>query len=176
MANYNVDISIAIKNTSKLTAFNKQLEKSSQRAKELNQGLSEITRTAKSNFASLNNLSNALTEAQKNFNKTVLGTKASVLAARDLATAERMVNKELKERTALMNKFRFQGVLAWFVWMTVHLMLLVGFRNRVVVFVNWTWNYFKYNNGLRLIIRPYKKRKVEDHLNQQKSSIHLLAD
>jgi hypothetical protein len=109
VANYNVDISIAIKNTSKLTAFNKQLDKSSQRAKELNQGLSEITRTAKSNFASLNNLSNALTQAQKKFNQTVLGTKASVLAARDLATAERMVNKELKERTALMNKFRFQG-------------------------------------------------------------------
>ena len=65
MANYNVDISIAIKNTNKLTAFNKQLEKSSKRAKELNQGLLEITRTAKSNFASLNNLASALSEAQK---------------------------------------------------------------------------------------------------------------
>lgn len=56
-------------------------------------------------------------------------------------------------------KLKFQGMMAWFVWMFVHLMLLVGFRNRVVVFVNWTWNYFKYNNGLRLIIRPYKKNK-----------------
>ncbi|MFT5819559.1 MAG: NADH dehydrogenase [Crocinitomix sp.] len=55
-------------------------------------------------------------------------------------------------------RFKFQGIFAWFVWMFVHLMLLVGFRNRVVVFVNWTWNYFKYNNGLRLIIRPYKKK------------------
>ena len=54
-------------------------------------------------------------------------------------------------------KFKFQGFFAWFVWMFVHLMLLVGFRNRVVVFVNWTWNYFRYNNGLRLIVRPYKK-------------------
>jgi NADH:quinone reductase (non-electrogenic) len=56
-------------------------------------------------------------------------------------------------------KLKFQGVMAWFVWMFVHLMLLVGFRNRVVVFVNWTWNYFRYNNGLRLIIRPYRKKK-----------------
>lgn len=55
-------------------------------------------------------------------------------------------------------RFKFQGVFAWFVWMFVHLMLLVGFRNRLVVFVNWTWNYFRYNNGLRLIIRPYKKK------------------
>ena len=109
MANYNVDISIAIRNTEKLTAFNKQLDNSAKRAKELNQGLSEITRTADSNFASFNNLSKALREAQKAFNDSVLGTKASVLAARDLATAERMVNKELKERTALMSKFRFQG-------------------------------------------------------------------
>ena len=56
-----------------------------------------------------------------------------------------------------IGKFKFQGFFAWFVWMFVHLMLLVGFRNRVVVFVNWTWNYFRYNNGLRLIVRPYKK-------------------
>jgi len=56
-------------------------------------------------------------------------------------------------------KFKFQGMFAWFIWMFVHLMLLVGFRNRLVVFVNWSWNYFRYNNGLRLIIRPYKKKK-----------------
>lgn len=58
-----------------------------------------------------------------------------------------------------LNKLRFQGIFAWAVWMFVHLMLLVGFRNRVVVFVNWTWNYFRYNNGLRLIVRPYRKKK-----------------
>ena len=51
------------------------------------------------------------------------------------------------------------GFIAWMIWMFVHLMLLVGFRNRVVVFVNWTWNYFRYNNGLRLIVRPFRKEK-----------------
>ena len=60
-----------------------------------------------------------------------------------------------------MGSFKFQGAFAWAVWMLVHLMLLVGFRNRVVVFVNWTWNYFKFNNGLRLIIRPYRKKKFD---------------
>jgi NADH dehydrogenase len=59
-------------------------------------------------------------------------------------------------------KFKFQGFFAWFVWMFVHLMLLVGFRNRVVVFVNWTWNYFRYNNGLRLIVRPFKKKRTKE--------------
>mgnify|MGYP004284317543 FL=1 len=61
-----------------------------------------------------------------------------------------------------VGKFTFQGFFAWFVWMFVHLMLLVGFRNRVVVFVNWTWNYFRYNNGLRLIVRPYKKKRAKN--------------
>ena len=109
MANYNVDISIAIKNTAKLTAFNKQLEKTQEVAKRARKGLGEIGQTAKTNIATLNNLSTALNKAKKQFNDTALGTKANVLAARDLASAERMVNKELKEREALLRKFRFQG-------------------------------------------------------------------
>lgn len=52
---------------------------------------------------------------------------------------------------------RFQGILAWFVWLLVHLMALVGFRNKLVAFVNWAWSYFTYETGLRLIIRPFKK-------------------
>ncbi|MND99021.1 NADH dehydrogenase-like protein [compost metagenome] len=53
---------------------------------------------------------------------------------------------------------RFQGMFAWFVWMFVHLMTLVGFRNRVVVFVNWVWSYFSYDRGTRLIIRRFEKQ------------------
>ncbi len=49
------------------------------------------------------------------------------------------------------------GFLAWLAWLFIHLMLLVGFRNRVIVFFNWLWNYFSYDKAIRLIIRPYKK-------------------
>ena len=56
-------------------------------------------------------------------------------------------------------KFKFQGVFAWFVWMFVHLFFLIGFRNRVVVFVNWVYNYIRFDREARLIIRPYKKRR-----------------
>ena len=56
-----------------------------------------------------------------------------------------------------LNRFKFQGFFAWFVWVFVHLMKLVGFRNRLVVFVNWMWNYFSYDRGIRLIIRPFRK-------------------
>ena len=50
-----------------------------------------------------------------------------------------------------------KGILAWLAWLFIHLMLLVGFRNRVIVFFNWVWNYFSYDKAIRLIIRPYKK-------------------
>ena len=52
-----------------------------------------------------------------------------------------------------------KGILAWLAWLFIHLMLLVGFRNRVIVFFNWVWNYFSYDKAIRLIIRPYKKFK-----------------
>lgn len=56
-----------------------------------------------------------------------------------------------------LGRFRFQGFFAWFVWMFVHLMSIVGFRNRMVVFIDWFWNYISYDRALRLIIRPFKK-------------------
>ena len=65
-----------------------------------------------------------------------------------------------------LENFKFQGKFTWVVWMVVHLMLLVGFRNRVVVFVNWTWNYFRYNNGLHLIVRPYKKKRKKQEAKE----------
>jgi len=55
-------------------------------------------------------------------------------------------------------KWKFQGVFAWFVWMVVHLFSLIGFRNKAVVFLNWVYNYIRYDRETRLIIRPYKKR------------------
>ena len=61
-----------------------------------------------------------------------------------------------------IGKIKMQGLLAWYIWMFVHLMALVGFRNRVVVFINWMWNYINFDKGVRLIIRPFvKKPNVE---------------
>ncbi|MCS6973420.1 MAG: NAD(P)/FAD-dependent oxidoreductase [Cyclobacteriaceae bacterium] len=49
----------------------------------------------------------------------------------------------------------FQGFFAWYVWMFVHLMYLVGFRNKIFVFFSWLWSYFSYDKSNRLIIgRP----------------------
>ncbi len=51
-----------------------------------------------------------------------------------------------------------KGFFAWLAWLFIHLMLLVGFRNRVIVLFNWIWNYFSYDRAIRLIIRPYQKK------------------
>ncbi len=52
-------------------------------------------------------------------------------------------------------KLHFGGCFAWVVWMFIHLVSLIGFRNRLVVFSNWVWNYFTYDRGTRLIIRTF---------------------
>ena len=52
---------------------------------------------------------------------------------------------------------KFQGFLAWLFWMFLHLMLILGVKNKLLVFINWMWKYFTFDQSLRLIIKPYKK-------------------
>ena len=55
-----------------------------------------------------------------------------------------------------IGKSAFGGFFAWFIWMFVHLWFLIGFRNRLVTFFNWLYNYWNYDKAARLIIRPFK--------------------
>jgi NADH dehydrogenase len=57
--------------------------------------------------------------------------------------------------------FKFAGIFAWFVWMFIHLMFLIGFRNKVTTLFNWMWNYFTFDRATRLIIRPWRKNSLE---------------
>lgn len=52
----------------------------------------------------------------------------------------------------LYNRFAMSGWLAWLVWLVFHLVTLLGFRNRLNVFINWAWNYLTYDRGVRLIL------------------------
>lgn len=56
-------------------------------------------------------------------------------------------------RFAIMDAFGFKlsGRIAWFGWLFIHIMYLVGFRNRLIVLTNWAFNYFTYERGVRLI-------------------------
>jgi NADH dehydrogenase len=53
-------------------------------------------------------------------------------------------------------RLRFSGYAAWLLWLFVHLMYLVGFENRVLVFIQWAWNYVTRNRGARLIAHGWE--------------------
>ncbi len=55
-----------------------------------------------------------------------------------------------------IGKLHMSGRIAWFAWLVVHLMTLLGMRNRAVVLINWMWSYFTFSAGLRILIRPEK--------------------
>ena len=56
-------------------------------------------------------------------------------------------------------KLHFGGFFAWMIWMGLHLMLILGVKNRFFVFCNWLYNYFTYDQNLRLIFREFYKEK-----------------
>ncbi len=56
--------------------------------------------------------------------------------------------------------FHVKGLIAWLIWMFVHIMYLIGFRNKLIALNNWVWSYLTYDKGTRLIIRTFNRIKV----------------
>ena len=71
----------------------------------------------------------------------------------------------------LPGKISLGSLPAWIIWMFVHLISINGLRNKLVVFINWAYNYFTYDKGTRLIIRRFTPKFLreintnEKHLN-----------
>lgn len=84
------------------------------------------------------------------FSYTNLGSMATI--GRDLAVAD-------------LPFMKLNGFIAWLIWMFVHLMGILGVKNKVFIFINWCWSYFTYDQSLRLMIKP----KVQDLSVQTKS-------
>ena len=51
-----------------------------------------------------------------------------------------------------LGRLRLSGALAWWFWLTAHIFFLIGFRNRLVVMLDWTWAYWSYQRGARIIL------------------------
>jgi NADH dehydrogenase len=58
-------------------------------------------------------------------------------------------------------KLHFGGFFAWLIWMGLHLMLILGVKNRFFVFSNWLYNYFTYDQNLRLIFKEFNRPVVK---------------
>ncbi len=54
---------------------------------------------------------------------------------------------------------KIQGIIAWFIWMFIHLMLILGVKNKLLIFINWAWNYITFDQSLRLLIKPVKRKE-----------------
>jgi NADH dehydrogenase len=65
-------------------------------------------------------------------------------------------------------KMHLKGFFAWLIWMGLHLFLILGVKNRLMVFINWIYNYFTYDQSLRLIFREfYRPRQKPEQVKQQ---------
>jgi len=80
--------------------------------------------------------------------KRILGQPVEPFRYRDkgiLATIGR------SKAVAQLGRLKFSGFLAWFLWLAVHIFYLIEFQNRVLVMIQWAWNYLTRNRGARLI-------------------------
>lgn len=59
-----------------------------------------------------------------------------------------------------IGRLKLSGFVAWYVWMAVHILFLIGFRNRLAVLFNWAVKYFSYKNTIRLIVRPFSRQST----------------
>jgi NADH:ubiquinone reductase (H+-translocating) len=62
------------------------------------------------------------------------------------------------QAVAELPKLRLTGWMAWITWLVVHIFQLIGFRNKLVVFLHWAQNYLRHSRDLRLIIRPFRSK------------------
>jgi NADH dehydrogenase len=53
-----------------------------------------------------------------------------------------------------LRRFQCSGFVAWILWLFVHILFLIGFRNRLLVLIQWAWSYMTYDRGARLIVEP----------------------
>jgi NADH dehydrogenase len=66
--------------------------------------------------------------------------------------------------------FKLHGFVAWVLWSFVHLFTIMGVKNRLFIFLNWSWNYFTYDQSLRLLIKPKQRgTPVKSHSSELKT-------
>lgn len=76
---------------------------------------------------------------------------------------------------AEIGKFHSQGFLAWVLWLVVHLRSILGIRNKLMVFLNWLWNYVTYDDSIRMIVYATKPKEVRERLERERVT-HLGTD
>lgn len=66
---------------------------------------------------------------------------------------------------------KFQGFFAWLTWLLVHLMAILGVKNKLIIFLDWSWNYLRFDPSLRLLIKPRLMKVIEQNEPKHEKSI-----
>ena len=76
---------------------------------------------------------------------------------------------------AELGKFHTQGFVAWVLWLVVHLRSILGIRNKMMVLLNWMWNYVTYDDSIRMIVYATKPKEIRERLERERIT-HLGTD
>ena len=106
MANYNVDIAVALKGAQKLDAFNKKIKETEEISKVVNINMKLLGKNNDLVIRSFNSLSKAVGDTKKNFNEAAIGTSNQKKAAKELVAAQKELNKELSLGNKLLTGVR----------------------------------------------------------------------
>lgn len=108
----------------------------------------------------------------KNLRRLVKGKSLKPFSYKNLGS---MATIGRNKAVAEFSKIKIQGFIAWVLWLVVHLRSILGVRNKVIVLLNWIWNYFNYNQSLRMIFYPRKAKEVRER-EAREAITHLGED
>ncbi|MGI6243684.1 MAG: NAD(P)/FAD-dependent oxidoreductase [Prevotella sp.] len=95
----------------------------------------------------------------KNLKRALKGKEMEPFCYKNLGT---MATVGRNKAVAEFASFKMKGFFAWLMWLIVHLRSILGVRNKVVVLLNWVYNYFNYSQSLRMIFYPKKMREISE--------------
>ncbi len=92
----------------------------------------------------------------KNFNRKIKSKEQKEFEYKDLGS---MATIGKHKAVVDLPRFKFKGFFAWYIWMFLHLMLILSTKNKLIIFINWAWAYVTKDTSLRLILNNPKKAK-----------------
>jgi NADH:ubiquinone reductase (H+-translocating) len=105
----------------------------------------------------------------QNLNKLTSGKAIVPFTYKDLGS---MATVGRKLAVVDLPFLKFQGALAWLTWLFVHLMAILGVKNKLFIFLDWSWNYLSFDPSLRLLIKPkYVRASERKELIEEKSGV-----
>lgn len=108
----------------------------------------------------------------QNLNRLARGKKCKSFRYHDLGS---MATIGKNKAVADLGHLKFAGFFAWVLWMSVHLVSILGVKNKILVFIDWIWSYFTYDKSNRMILKSFKSQSFKDLENYAKNN-HLGED